>query len=345
MIDDASWMFLALQEAKKGIGKTAPNPPVGSVIVKDNILLGSGWHRKAGMPHAEREAIADATARHGAESLRGATAYVTLEPCSTQGRTPPCVQGLIDAGIARVVYACEDPNSAHAGRADILLKDAGIIVEKGVLQAEAENILRPFAKVQRTGLPWMMVKIAMSLDGRITRPESEGQWLTGPAARSDVQTLRSEVDAIMTSGETVRKDLPALTIRDAALLEGREQPWRFVLSNHPDTLPQDAPLFLDENRHRTLVRSGDLTEILRDMASNYGVLSVMVEAGGKLVAELLENNLVDQCVIYLAPMITGGLPAVAGANSLNLSLAEAEWTRFGDEVRLRALVQRNQSGK
>jgi diaminohydroxyphosphoribosylaminopyrimidine deaminase/5-amino-6-(5-phosphoribosylamino)uracil reductase len=345
MIDDATWMSLALQEAKKGIGKTAPNPPVGSVIVKDNLLLGSGWHHKAGMPHAEREAIADATTRHGVESLRGATAYVTLEPCSTQGRTPPCVQGLIDAGIARVVYSCEDPNPAHAGRADILLKGAGILVEKGVLQTEAEKILRPFAKVQRTGLPWVMVKIAMSLDGRITRPESEGQWLTGPASRSDVQQLRSEVDSIMTSGETVRKDLPALTIRESALLEGREQPWRFILSNHPDTLPQDAPLFLEENRHRSLVRSGDLKEILGEMASNFGVLSVMVEAGGQLVAELLKNDLVDECIIYLAPMITGGLPAVAGMSSPNLSLSEADWSRFGDDVRLRALVHTNQSGK
>ena len=345
MIDDATWMALALQEAKNGIGKTAPNPPVGAVIVKDHLLLGRGWHHKAGMPHAEREAMADATARHGAESLRGATAYVTLEPCSTQGRTPPCVQGLIDAGIARVIYACEDPNPAHAGRADSLLKGAGIIVEKGVLQAEAEKILRPFLKAQRTGLPWVMVKIAMSLDGRITRPQSEGQWLTGEAARSDVQRLRSEVDAIMTSGETVRKDLPALTIREAALLEGREQPWRFVLSNHPETLPPDAPLFDDVCRHRTLVRSGDLTDILCEMVGSFGVLSVMVEAGGQLVAELLENDLVDECVIYLAPMITGGLPAVAGMSSLQFCLADAEWSRFGDDVRLRALVKRNQSGK
>ncbi len=345
MIDDTTWMTLALQEARKGIGKTAPNPPVGAVIVKDNFLLGSGWHRKAGMPHAEREAMADATARHGAESLRGATAYVTLEPCSTQGRTPPCVQGLIDVGIARVVYACEDPNPAHAGGADSLLKAAGIIVEKGVLQAEAEKILSPFVKVQRTGLPWVMVKVAMSLDGRITRPQSEGQWLTGEAARSDVQRLRSEVDAIMTSGETVRKDLPALTIREAALLEGREQPWRFVLSNHPETLPPDAPLFVDESRHRTHVRSGDLTEILREMVGSFGVLSVMVEAGGQLVAELLDENLVDECVIYLAPMITGGLPAVAGMGNLQFCLADAEWSRFGDDVRLRAFVKRNQSGK
>lgn len=345
MIEDEKWMQLALLEARKGIGKTSPNPAVGAVIVKEEILLGSGWHRKAGMPHAEREAIADAVAHHGQEALRGATAYVTLEPCSTQGRTPPCVQGLIDAGIARVVYACEDPNPAHAGRADVLLGNAGIAVSKGVLQNDAEKILRPFAKVQRTGLPWVMVKIAMSLDGRITRPVHEGQWLTGLAARQDVQRLRSEVDAILTSGETVRKDLPALTIRDASLLEGREQPWRVVLSNHPETLPADAPLLVDDNRHRTLVRCGDVAYILRELVQDHGIQSVMVEAGGQLVADLLEKNLVDECVIYLAPMITGGLPAVAGVNGLQLRMENAEWTSIDDDVRLRALVQRHQSGK
>lgn len=348
MTADQQCMELALQEARKGIGKTSPNPAVGAVIVKNGILLGSGWHRKAGMPHAEREAIADAVARHGRDALRGATAYVTLEPCSTQGRTAPCVQGLIDAGIARVVYACEDPNPAHAGRADVLLGAAGIAVCKGILQEDAEKILRPFAKVQRTGLPWVMVKIAMSLDGRITRPQHEEQWLTGAAARQDVQRLRSEVDAIMTSGETVRKDLPALTIREPLLLEGREQPWRLVLSNHPETLPSDAPLFTDENRYRTLVRSGDVETILREIVTEHGVLSVMVEAGGRLVADLLEKHLVDECVIYLAPMITGGLPAVAGVGGLSLRWTEVEWSRFDDDLRFRARVLReeaSQSGK
>lgn len=348
MSEDATWMNLALHEARKGIGKTAPNPPVGAVIVKDDVLLGQGWHRKAGMPHAEREAIADAVSRHGVDALRGATAYVTLEPCSTQGRTPPCVQGLIDVGIVRVVYACEDPNPAHAGRADFLLEKAGITVSKGILQNEAEKILRPFAKVQRTGLPWVMVKIGMSLDGRITRPASESSWLTGPAARRDVQTLRSEVDLIMTSGETVRRDHPALTIREAALLEGREQPWRLVITHQADSLPRDAPLFADEHQQRTLIRGGDLTGILREMASSYGVLSVMVEAGGQLVAELLDRDLVDECVIYLAPMITGGLPAVAGLGGRELRWSDVEWSHFDDDIRFRARLLRNvedQSGK
>lgn len=345
MNHDESWMALALQEARKGIGRTAPNPPVGAVLVKDDVLLGCGWHQKAGMPHAEREAMADCVARHGADVLRGATAYVSLEPCSTHGRTPPCVQGLIDAGIKRVVYACEDPNPHHAGRADVLLEAAGITVGKGVMRDEAQKILRPFAKVQRTGLPWLVAKIAMSLDGRITRPEGEGQWLTGEASRKDVQLLRGEADLIMTSGETVRRDLPSLTIREPDLLQGREQPWRLVLTNQPESLPRGAPLFLDENRHRTLVRGGDLQTILREMVADHGVMSVMVEAGGRLVAELAKQNLLDECVIYLAPMITGGLPAMAGISALDLAMAEAEWARIGDDVRVRARVLTDQSGR
>jgi diaminohydroxyphosphoribosylaminopyrimidine deaminase / 5-amino-6-(5-phosphoribosylamino)uracil reductase len=336
---DEKWMALALAEARKGIGKTSPNPAVGAVIVKDELLLGSGWHRKAGLPHAEREALADAAHRHGAEALRGATVYVTLEPCSTRGRTPPCVLGLLDAGIARVVYACEDPNPAHAGRADALLKAASVDVRKGVLQQEAEIMLRPFAKVQRCGLPWVMVKTAMSLDGRITRPTGEGQWLSGEAARRDVQALRAGVDLIMTSGETVRRDSPVLNIRVPELLEGRGQPLRLVVSNHPDTLPRSAPLFADENGDRTLVREGDLEVILREMVIKYGVLSVMVEAGGKLVADLLAQNLVDEFVLYLAPVITGGLPAIAGFTGREIRLDEMEWSRFDNDVRLRARIQ------
>ena len=240
MNDDAHWMQLALQEARKGIGKTAPNPPVGAVVVKNDVLLGSGWHRAAGQPHAEREALANAAAQHGADAIQGSTVFITLEPCSTHGRTPPCTQGLIDAGVARVVYACVDRNPEHAGRADALLSAAGIEVVSGVGRDEAEKILRPFFKVRETGLPWVIWKTAMSLDGRLTRPPGEGQWLTGETARGDVQKLRASVDAILTSGATVRRDQPALTIRVPDLLEGRQQPWRVVFSDHPQSLPQDA---------------------------------------------------------------------------------------------------------
>jgi diaminohydroxyphosphoribosylaminopyrimidine deaminase/5-amino-6-(5-phosphoribosylamino)uracil reductase len=343
MNDDAHWMRLALEEARKGIGKTAPNPPVGAVVVKHGVLLGSGWHHAAGRPHAEREALADAVGKHGADAVRGSTVYVTLEPCSTHGRTPPCTQGLIDAGVARVVYACVDRNPEHAGRADALLSAAGIEVVAGIGHDEAEKILRPFFKVRETGLPWVIWKTAMSLDGRLTRPPGEGQWLTGETARADVQQLRASVDAILTSGATVRRDRPALTIRVPELLEGRPQPWRVVFSDHPQTLPQDAPLFTDAWRERTLVRPRHgLSGSLGRLAAEQGVLSCMTEAGGIFSAALFEEDLVDEVVVYYAPLLCGGpSPALAGAGlAQSLHLAETEFTRLGGDIRFRGIVCR-----
>lgn len=340
---DEHWMALALAEARKGIGKTAPNPPVGAVIAKGDLLLGTGWHRAAGRPHAEREALADAIARHGAAAVRGATAFVTLEPCSTHGRTPPCTDGLIEAGISRVVYACTDRNPAHAGRADTILEAAGIEVLSGVLADDAEDILRPFFKVRETGLPWVVWKTAMSLDGRLTRPPGESRWLTGEAARADVQRLRSTVDAILTTGETVRRDRPALTIRVPELLAGRTQPWRVVFTDAPGTLPRDAPLFSDEWQDRTLLRSREKpAETLRALAREQGVLRCMTEAGGVFSAALVEAGLIDEVVVYLAPMLCGGpVPALAGAGLPEaLRLGDAEFERLGDDVRVRAVVVR-----
>ena len=336
-------MALALDEARKGVGRSAPNPPVGAVVVKNGELLGSGWHRAAGQPHAEREALAVAASHHGAAALRGATVYITLEPCSTHGRTPPCTEALIAAGIARVVYACTDHNPLHAGRADALLHAAGIAVSSGVGAAAALPLLRPFFKVSTSGLPWLIWKTAMSLDGRITRPPGEGQWLTGEAARADVQVLRASADAILTSGETVRRDLPALTLRAPGLLEGRSQPWRVVVTNHPATLPPAAPLFTDAWRERTLVRPGtDLTEMLRALAREQGVLSVLVEAGGRFSAALFEAGLVDEVVIYLAPLLCGGtVPALAALNlPASLALTELSVTQLGDDLRLRGVIRK-----
>lgn len=340
---DAEWMQIALEEARKGVGKTAPNPPVGAVIVKNGELLGSGWHRKAGMPHAEVEAIRAATAAHGAKSLKGATAYITLEPCSTVGRTPACTIGLIQAGISRVVYACQDPNPHHAGAADDMLRQAGIEVVSGVLNEPCEEILRPFYKVQRTGLPWVIWKCAMSLDGKITRPPGEGQWLTGEASRADVQKLRSEVDAILTSGETVRRDLPALTIRLSEMLEGRDQPWRIICTNHPETLPSDAPLFCDEAKHRTLVKSPEnLETMLKELVHDQGVLSVMIEAGGKFSAAMLRAGLVDEAVIYYAPILCGDtVPALAGEEfPHSWNMREIHWEAFEGDLKLRGLLEK-----
>lgn len=334
-------MRIALDEARKGIGKTAPNPPVGAVVVNAGQLLGTGWHRAAGQPHAEREALADALEKHGAEALRGSTVYITLEPCSTQGRTPPCTQGLIDAGVRRVVYACVDANKDHAGRADALLRHAGIEVVSGVCREEAEKILRPFFKVQLTGLPWVIWKTAMSIDGRLTRPSGEGQWLTSETARADVQRLRSQVDAILTSGETVRRDRPALTIRMPDLLEGRPQPWRVVFSDRPESLPQEAALFCDGHRDRTLIRPRqDLEGTLRGLVREQGVLSCMTEAGGVFSAALMEAGLIDEVVVYLAPILCGGpVPAMAGAGlAASLRLKEISYRQLGDDLCLSGVI-------
>ena len=339
MNDDVRWMEAALDEARKGIGRTAPNPPVGAVIVKDGVVLGKGWHRAAGQPHAEREALADAAGK----DVSGATIYVTLEPCSTHGRTPPCTAGIIEAGISRVVYACVDRNPDHAGRADEILTHAGIEVDSGVCPEEAGKILRPFFKVRETGLPWVIWKTAMSLDGRITRPPGEGQWLTGELARADVQKLRSTVDAILTSGETVRRDHPALTLRVPELLEGRPQPWRVVATDKPETMPAAAPLFSDEWRERTLIRPRhDLEKTLRDLAKEQGVLTVMVEAGGVFSAAMFEAGLIDEVVVYYAPMLCGGPSPGLGGSGLkeSLHLDEVDFQQFGNDVRLRGVVRR-----
>ena len=331
MNEDIRWMQLALAEARNGIGRTAPNPPVGAVVVRDGALLGKGWHHATGQPHAEREALAEAG------NAQGATIYITLEPCSTHGRTPPCTQGLIDAGIVRVVYACVDRNPDHAGRADALLMAAGVEVVSGVCREDAEKLLRPFFKVRETGLPWVIWKSAMSLDGRITRPPGEGQWLTSEAARADVQELRSTVDAILTSGETVRRDKPALNIRVPELLAGRLQPWRVVVSDRPETLS------LDESMERTLIRPrGDLAEILRNLACDQGVLTVMVEVGGVFSAALFEAGLVDEVVVYYAPILCGGpSPGLAGAGLHDsLKLDEVDFLQLGNDIRVRGIIRR-----
>jgi diaminohydroxyphosphoribosylaminopyrimidine deaminase/5-amino-6-(5-phosphoribosylamino)uracil reductase len=335
-------MALALAEARKGVGRTAPNPPVGAVVVGGGVLLGSGWHRAAGQPHAEVEALRDAVARHGAACLRGAGVYVSLEPCSTEGRTPACTAGLIEAGVARVVYACDDPHPAHAGRAAGILREAGIEVASGVMEREAADLIRPFAKVLREGLPWVVWKIAMTMDGRITRPGSESRWISGEESRADVMRLRGQADAILTSGETVRRDLPALTIRGEGG-EGRSQPWRVVFTDAPASLPREAPLFSDEWSARTLVRPrADLAGSLRRLVAEQGVLSVLVEAGGVFGSALFEAGLVDEVVVYFAPMLAGGgVPALGGTGlPASLRLGEVCFERFGDDIRLRALVER-----
>lgn len=341
MTADESWMTLALAEARRGVGLTSPNPSVGAVIVRDGGLLGSGWHRKAGGPHAEVEALSAAVNTHGADAVLGATIYITLEPCSTQGRTPPCVEALQKAGLARVVWGAEDPNPLHAGRARGILEAAGMEVLSGVLAAECEDFLAPWAKYITQGLPWVIAKAGMSLDGRITRPAGEGQWITSDEARADAMALRAQCDAIVVGAETVRCDDPALTLRGTGISPEKEQPWRVVLTRSGN-LPAEARLLTDAWRDRTLVMQGDiLEEVLRHLAGR-GVVRVLLEGGGGVLAQAFAANLVDEAVFYTAPLISGsGRPVVDAAafSGGSVALAFTGADRIGPDLRLRARRQ------
>lgn len=331
-------MQLALAEARHGIGLTAPNPPVGAVILREGELLAKGWHRKAGGPHAEIEALRAAGA--AGHDVKGASIFVTLEPCSTHGRTPPCVEALQAAGLARVVWGARDPNPAHQGRAAALLAGAGISVTTGVCETECRAILRPFAKRLTTGLPWVIAKAGVSLDGRITRPAGEGQWLTGPEARADAMELRSTCEAVLVGAGTVRTDDPALTVRSPALRDGQAQPWRVILTRSGD-LPDEARVFTDEHRARTLVfKNQPFEAVLRDLATR-GVMSVLVEGGGQVHAAAFSGGWVDEVIFFVAPLISGsGRPVVASAafSGGSRSLQFIDCKQVGADLRIRALV-------
>jgi diaminohydroxyphosphoribosylaminopyrimidine deaminase/5-amino-6-(5-phosphoribosylamino)uracil reductase len=338
MSTDESWMRLALTEGRRGIGLTSPNPPVGAVMVREGGMLGSGWHRRAGGPHAEIEALTAATAAHGEEPVRGATAYVTLEPCSTHGRTPPCVEALVRAGIARVVWGATDPNPQHEGRARELFIAAGVAVTAGVLESECQELIAPFRKLITTGLPWVIAKAGMSLDGKITRPDGEGRWITGEAARADAMKLRAQCDAIIIGAETLRRDDPALTLRGPDIPVEKQQPWRVVLTNSGD-LPAAAKLFTDEYRDRTLVmRDQSLENMLRDLAAR-GVMSVLIEGGGNVLARAFSARLVNEVIFYTAPLIAGsGRPVVdaSGFTGGSVPLRFVSTEMIGDDLKITA---------
>lgn len=339
---DEKWMRIALSEAQRGIGLTSPNPAVGAVIVKDGIEIARGWHAKAGTPHAERVAL---NKLESGEAV-GSTAYVTLEPCSTCGRTGACVNALIEAGVSRVVYGALDPNPDHAGAADGILNAAGIEVLSGICRYECEHLIRAFSMTQLQARPWVIAKTAMTLDGRITRPDGEGQWLSCESSREEVQLLRAEVDGIICSGETVRRDNPALTLRSSKISEDKVQPWRVVLTRSvlDKTVYQ---IFNDAHHERTLLfENDDPYEILRTLSRDYEVQSVLIEAGGNLLGSFLDAGLIDEWVIYMAPMVSGGETvslAGNGVGSLNerISLTDIKTTKIRSDVRFRALTDRS----
>ncbi len=332
MTQDETWMLLALGNARRGVGLTSPNPAVGAVLVNDDRLVSTGWHRKAGGPHAEIEALRG-------QDARGGTLYVTLEPCSSHGKTPPCTDAIITAGVRRVVWGADDPNPKHAGRARKLLTAAGIKVRRGVLQTPCEELIAPFAKLITTGLPYVIAKAGLSLDGRITRPPGESRWLTGESARADAMKLRARCDAIIVGAETVRRDNPALTLRGPDIPKEKPQPWRVVLTRS-GSLPEDAQIFTDAHRKRTLVmRDQSLTEVLQSLAAR-GAMTVLIEGGGTVLARAFSGQLVDEAVLYFAPLIAGaGRPVVDGTvwtgGSVPLRIVSTEM--LDGDVKLRAL--------
>lgn len=326
---DEKFMEAALTEARKGVGLASPNPAVGAVLVQAGRVIATGYHRGRGRPHAEIECLTTA----GPRSLRSATLYVTLEPCSTTGRTPPCTKAIIQAGVRRVVVGAIDLNPAHQARGLQQLEQAGIAVTSGVLAEECTRLNEAFNKWIVSGRPFVIAKCGMSLDGHLTRPPNESRWLTGPAARRSAHALRAEVDAILIGAETLRQDDPRLTTRG---ISGARQPWRVVLSRSGN-LPPEAHLFTDRYASRTLVyKKKTLAAVLADLGRRE-ITSVLIEGGGEVLGQAFDAHLVDRVQFYLAPLLTGGpVPAVAGrgadATLAGAKIEEINYAQIGSDL-------------
>lgn len=334
-VQDSLWMAKALHLAERGLYTTSPNPRVGCVLVRDDKIVGEGWHQYAGEPHAEVHALCAA-----GEASRGATAYITLEPCSHQGRTPPCADALINAGVTRVVAAMQDPNPQVAGQGLAKLRAAGIEVECGLMEVAARELNIGFFSRMTRGLPWLRSKIAMSLDGRTALNNGVSQWITGAAARQDVQHWRGRSCAVLTGIGTVLADDPQLSVRGSQLaihepklgaheITAIRQPLRAVLDSQLQ-LPLTARILCGGNvvvytatsdfqKIAALEKLGvrivvlpdmsgrvDLIAMLRDLAAS-GCNEVLVEAGSILNGALLQAGLVDELVLYLAPQLLGDM--------------------------------------
>ncbi|MDO6784095.1 bifunctional diaminohydroxyphosphoribosylaminopyrimidine deaminase/5-amino-6-(5-phosphoribosylamino)uracil reductase RibD [Neptunomonas phycophila] len=356
--NDYQCMAEAIRLARCGVYSTDPNPRVGCLIVKNNTVVGRGYHIRAGEGHAEVNAL-----REAGDKARGATAYVTLEPCSHFGRTPPCAQALIDAGLARVVSAMQDPNPSVAGRGLGMLKAAGISTEVGLLETQSRALNPGFIKRMETGKPFVRVKLAMSLDGRTAMSSGESQWITGAAARSDVQRLRACSSAIITGIESVLLDDPALTVRDVDLADENgfiRQPLRVVLDSHA-RLPRSASIIEQPGRTVQVVTQEeamasvgleceqlvmpaspqgiDLPALLNYLAKQEQCNEVLVETGARLAGAFIQAQLVDELVVYMAPTLLGSqarplvdLPLSEMQEQQRLILADVR--HLGEDVRL-----------
>ncbi|EAR61399.1 bifunctional diaminohydroxyphosphoribosylaminopyrimidine deaminase/5-amino-6-(5-phosphoribosylamino)uracil reductase RibD [Neptuniibacter caesariensis] len=355
-IADHRYMARAIVLAKQGLYTTNPNPRVGCVLVKDEVIVGEGFHFRAGEGHAEVNAMAQA-----GDLAKGATAYVTLEPCSHYGRTPPCAEGLIKAGVNRVVCAMVDPNPQVAGRGIQMLESAGISAESGLLEAEARALNPGFIKRMETGLPFVSLKIATSLDGRTAMASGESKWITGAAARSDVQKLRARSSAILTGVESILTDNSALTVRaeQLGLAQAEEivkqQPLRVVLDSNLRT-PIDASILSQPGRTliatiskdavviEKLQAAGaeviqmpanqgrvDLVALLKHLAGEEQCNELLVETGATLAGAFIDAKLVDQLHLYMAMTLMGS----SARPAFQLPLA-----KMSEQVRLKRMDMR-----
>lgn len=352
--DDFRLMARALQVAERGLWTTSPNPRVGCVVVRDGQIVGEGWHEKAGEPHAEVHAL-----RAAGNKAKGATAYVTLEPCSHYGRTPPCAEALIAAGVSRVVAAMTDPNPLVSGKGLALLQAAGIETASGLLENEARELNIGFVSRMTRGRPWLRLKAAASLDGKTALNNGVSQWITGPDARRDGHAWRARACAILTGIGTVRDDDPSLTVRDVATTR---QPLRVVVDSRLEILPtarilQGEPVLIVgaiENAEKmALLRStGNFVEILNngagkvdlkallELLAQRGINEVHAEAGFKLNGSLLREGLVDELLLYLAPCLIGhdasGLFNLPELTSLDgkQRLKIRDLRQLGEDIRL-----------
>ena len=358
---DSRWMAQALRLAEQGLYGTSPNPRVGCVLVAGEDIVGSGWHQRAGEPHAEVHAL-----REAGGAARGATAYVTLEPCSHHGRTPPCAEALIEAGVARVVVAVQDPNPQVAGEGIEKLRAAGIVVESGLMEAEARELNAGFFARMTRGTPWLRSKIAMSLDGRTALANGVSQWITGEAARRDVQHWRARSCAVLTGIDTVLADDPQLNVRD---LVTKRQPLRVVLDSRL-RMPPNARILQNSARGNVLIytvlrdtakiaaleKSGaevcvlpdsngqvELPAVMSDLARR-GCNEVLAEAGSTLNGALLRAGLVDELLLYIAPQLLGdearGMAQLGALTSLDqrVNLKWQDMRQVGNDLRITVKV-------
>jgi diaminohydroxyphosphoribosylaminopyrimidine deaminase/5-amino-6-(5-phosphoribosylamino)uracil reductase len=360
--DDLRYLRRTLALARRARGRTAPNPMVGAVVVRDGLVVGEGFHPKAGEPHAEVFAL-----RAAGEAARGATLYVSLEPCAHHGRTPPCAEAVVRAGIRRVVFASLDPNPLVAGKGRQLLLDAGITVEHGALADQEARLNEAYRHWIITRRPFVTVKLAASLDGKIATRTGQSQWITGEAARRDVHRLRAVYDAILTTAATVLTDDPALTSR----IRGGRDPRRIVVDTRLRTDPaarvyaaaERPPLLAtavdDPARLAPFLERGVEVQVLPapkgtlDLAALMTALgareitSLLVESGGAFAGSLLDAGLVHKVRLYFAPMLIGGedaTPLLGGLGAATLEAAphlrDLAWTRIGPDMRVEGYVSR-----